>query len=202
MKAIARHRVGVIFGPVGDLNKIVTSFLLLQLNTQQSAIEFELLPPPPDDPLWPLLGSRHPIVRSVAEECAASFATRYGHFWSCLLERSIASEQVPPRIIVVSMARFATTCTHNCRWPLDSRTRNWQRYMAPPSLVEFVIFLVLRLAMGLIEPRLREASTFERQPSRKLDDYSSRKPPSSGLGCESRSSEPTLIKGGQATFSE
>lgn len=157
MKAIVRHRVGVIFGPVGDLNEIATSFLLLQLNTQQSAIEFELLPPPPDDPLWPLLESRHPVERSVAEECAASFVTRYEQFWSRLLKRSLASEQVPPRIIVVSMARFADNLYSTTLDGLSILALgNWKRYMAPPSLVEFVIFLVLRLAMGLIEPRLRE----------------------------------------------
>jgi hypothetical protein len=157
MEPIARHRIGVIFGPARDLNEVATTFLLLQLNTKQTIIEFELLPPPLTDPLWPLLHSRHRVARDEVEECSASFRSRYQQYWDDLLQGSIVSERMPQNIIIVSMARFSDNLYSTTLDGLSILALgNWKRYMAPPSLLEFIVFLVLRLAMGLIEPRLRE----------------------------------------------
>ncbi|MFY9557439.1 MAG: hypothetical protein WAV20_19110 [Blastocatellia bacterium] len=157
-KATGRSRVGVIFGPVDDLNVVAAGYLILHLNTLQHAIEFELVPSPPDNLLWPLL-SRKVVSRSEVEAAGIEFRDQYHEYWQRLLARSIASETPPSYLIVVSLARFAdnlySTTLHDVNVAILA-LGNWERYMAPPSLVEFITFLVFRLAIGLIDPRMRK----------------------------------------------
>ena len=158
-EAPTRARIGVVLGPVGDLNTVATRYLILQLNGLQDSLEFEILPEPSKDPLWNLLSSRQPIAREAVKECARGFATRYARYWGDLLSQSIASESVPDHIVVVSLARFAdnfysTTLDRLAILALG----NWKRYMAPPSLIEFISVLVVRLAIGLVDPSVRRSS--------------------------------------------
>jgi hypothetical protein len=160
MNALAgpRSRVGIVFGPVDNLNIVATAYLILHLNTLQDAIEFELVQAPTDNALWHLLSTRN-VDRCEVEEQALVFRDQYGRFWEKLLATSIASEEPPNHLIIISRATFAgnlySTTLHEPGIAILA-LGNWKRYMAPPSLVEFIIFLVLRMAMGLIDPRLRQ----------------------------------------------
>ena len=156
-KAKGRFRVGVIFGPVDDLNVTAAGYLILHLNTLQRAIEFELAPPPPDNTLWSLLSERA-VSRSAVMKAAVEFRDQYHKHWKVLLSHSIASEEPPDYLIVVSLAKFDdnlySTTLHDIGVAILA-LGNWERYMAPPSLIEFIIFLVYRLAIGLIDPEMR-----------------------------------------------
>lgn len=158
-RSTGRFRVGVIFGPVDDLNVVAAGYLILYLNTLQPAIEFELMLPPPDNSLWNLL-SEKVVERSAVEATVTKFRAQYHEHWQRLLESSIASEMAPPSyLIVVSLAKFAdnlySTTLHDDGVAILA-LGNWERYMAPPSLVEFITFLVFRLAIGLIDPQMRQ----------------------------------------------
>lgn len=153
-----RFRVGVIFGPVDDLNVAAAGYLLLHLNTLQRAFELELVPAPTESTLWPLL-SGELVRRDSVEAAAGTFLEQYRQYWQDLLARSIASEEVPRYLIIVSLARFDDNLYSTTIDDLGIgilALGNWERHMAPPSLIEFVTFLVIRSAMGLIDPQLRQ----------------------------------------------
>jgi hypothetical protein len=154
----SRFRVGVMFGPVDDLNVEAASYLILCLNTLQQTIEFELAPKPSESELWTLL-SQNEVERSRVEVAAASFQSKYETYWRELLSRSIASEEPPEHLVIISLARFSNKLYSTVlkdQGVIILALGNWERYMAPPSLVEAVVFLVLRSAMALIDPHLRE----------------------------------------------
>jgi hypothetical protein len=155
-KEVDRVRVGVLFGPVDDLNVVAAGYLILHLNTLQHALEFELMPPPPDNLLWSLL-SKKEVGRSEVETAVSRFRDLYSQHWQHLLAHSIASEDLPNHLIIISLARFddylySTVADSSIILALG----NWKRHMAPPSLVEFITFLVLRSAIALVDPQMRE----------------------------------------------
>ncbi|MEO7996201.1 MAG: hypothetical protein ABI852_02085 [Gemmatimonadaceae bacterium] len=151
-----RHRVGVMFVATGELNIEATSYLLLRLNREQSVFEFEIVQSPSDDALAKLL-TNSPVERKDVEALLPTFHDRYAVYWEKELLTAIANEVPPKFLIIVSLARFAD----NLYSTSDGGTAvlalgNWQRYMAPPSLVEFIITLTLTNAAGLIDTRLSD----------------------------------------------
>ena len=105
-EAIQRFRVGVIFGPVDDLNIVAAGYLILHLNILQRAIEFELVPAPTDNVLWSLLSNKESVSRGSVEVAAAGFRDQYHQYWHDLLARSIASEEEPQHLVIISLAKF------------------------------------------------------------------------------------------------
>ena len=97
----ARPRIGILLGPLGDLNTSALRFLILHLNTLQSAVEFEILPAPPSDPLWDLLASKIPVDRAETERIAAGFIGRYRDHWQHLLSTYGLSESFPHTVIIL-----------------------------------------------------------------------------------------------------
>jgi len=151
-----RVRVGVLFGPVDDLNIVAAGYLILHLNTLQRAIEFELMPPPPENLLWPLLSGKE-VDRDKVETAVGGFRDLYSQHWQDLLAHSIASEDQTTHLIIISLAKFDDYLYSTVVGSLVILALgNWKRHMAPPSLVEFITFLVLRSAIALIDPEMRE----------------------------------------------
>lgn len=155
-ESAGRARVGVLFGPVDDLNAVAAGYLILHLNTLQHALEFELMPPPPGNLLWSLLSEKE-VDRGEVETAVSGFRDLYNQHWQHLLSHSSASEDPPIHLIIISLARFhdylySTTVDSSVVLALG----NWKRHMAPPSLVEFITFLVLRSAISLVDPQMRE----------------------------------------------
>jgi hypothetical protein len=154
--ASKRQRVGIIFGPIGKLNVIATTYLILHLNNIQQVIEFEFLPSPEDDPFWKYLQLHVPINRIRAGALASQFKERYKSYWKNEISRTEASERVPENIIVISLVNFLDNYYSITVDGISILALgNWKRYMAPPSLLEFILILTIRLAIGLIDPRMR-----------------------------------------------
>lgn len=149
------ERVGILLGPVGDLNTRVVRFLLLYLNTLQSSLEFEFVPEPPESALLTALASTKPVDRDHVRQLAGQFLADYQAYWMELREDYELLGTPPPRVIVLSTARFSDNYYVTSAGSVGViALGNWERYMAPPSLVEFFIFVTLRTAVGLIDSRL------------------------------------------------
>lgn len=148
-------RVGILLGPVDDLNTRVVRFLILHLNTLQNSIEFEFIPPQNDSELLSFLDSKRPVDRRVAENLAGQFLVHYQPFWELLRAGYGLPDAPPSRVIILSTARFSDNYyTMSAGSVAVVALGNWKRYMAPPSLVEFFVFIALRLAAGLVDSNL------------------------------------------------
>lgn len=148
-------RVGVLIADDGELNQNALKYLVLQLNCLQRFIEFEFLPEPRDEPLFDLLRSGGTVDRGDARKRAPAFvsactsqftslATAYGLPPAC---------GIPPYFIVISLASFDDRHYLMAQGNLAvAALGDWERSMAPPSVVEIILTIVVRQAIGFICP--------------------------------------------------
>ena len=74
--SMAPVRIGVIFGPLGELNREALKYLVVHLNTLQSVFEYELLSVDPYDPLLVLLSQPLPVSLEDCRNELAPFSER------------------------------------------------------------------------------------------------------------------------------
>jgi hypothetical protein len=118
-------------------------YLVVQLNTLQSTFEYQILPTT-EDCLLKTLASGRKLERNVILTDLARFSREY----SANLNREIAEYRItasgPDHYILISRATFKDefymTGGHNIS---ILALGNWERFMAPPSLVEFILSMVL-----------------------------------------------------------
>jgi hypothetical protein len=134
-------------------------YLLLQLNTLQSAFEYLIVPTPPDN-LIETLTSGKPLDRKAILDDLPRFSGDYTRFLSDQIHRYGMSEDCPSHYIIISRATFTD------EYYMDGANNisllalgNWERWMAPPSLVEFVISMVLSSSIYAL-PSVRGLSHF------------------------------------------
>jgi hypothetical protein len=125
-------------------------FLLLQLNTLQSTFEYQFLPVP-DDSLLSRLASGKELERIGVERELPRFANAYSDF---LHRRAAAYELpavLPDQILVVSRATFSDRYYVTGSEDVTILALgNWERVMAPPSLVEFIVTLALSASVDTL----------------------------------------------------
>ena len=149
-------RVGVLLGDLGKLNKAALKYLIVHLNTLQRAFEFAVLPADPKDSVITLLSSNGPVDRRAVRDQLSAFGERTQAFLSRLSEQySLSQKTIPEGFILLTMAKF----TDN--WYAVSipgvrvlALGNWDRHMAPPSLLEAIVGLTLRHAVALVSSSL------------------------------------------------
>jgi hypothetical protein len=160
-------RIGVVTDPLGTENTAALRLLILHLNSLQTFFEFELLPGPPSDPLLALLASKWAINR---DQVKAEMEPFVKHMRGYVDEQKREFEEgqkyplesPPARFVILANALFDDNF-YSARMPNDAPTcaivalRNWKRSMAPPSLLEFFLVLVLRQAVALACPPLSGA---------------------------------------------
>lgn len=141
-------RVGVILGDLGKLNEAALKFLIVHLNTLQSVFEFELLAADHDDPLLKFLNDRHKVDRKRCRAMLPDFCARLiVQIKKEQEEYDLTDKSIPEGFILITMARFLDE-----HYGLKSENvqvqalGNWERNMAPPSIFEFIISLLLRQA--------------------------------------------------------
>jgi hypothetical protein len=154
------HRIALVsaLDPGGD---VAVRFLLLRLNVVQTAFEFEFIPLLTRDPFVDGLRGRGVLDRSETKVASDAFADR--------LERSAVAgaamfglpDEERQRVVVLSTARFADRF-YVTRTPRLSvlALGDWERTMAPPSLTEFFLSLVISEAITHAVPALRKAGHY------------------------------------------
>jgi hypothetical protein len=148
------QRIGIVFVGFEKANLAAFKYLLLQLNGVQSSFEYEILPTNPD-PFCDLLKASHEIDRALVKEAIPEFADRYSKQLAAQIAESNLSEAPPDYFIVVSLARltgeFYTTRRKNVS---VLALGNWERAMAPPSILEFIVTLVVRESVASVSAAL------------------------------------------------
>jgi hypothetical protein len=148
--------VGILLGDLGDVNTIALKYLILHLNALQTYFEFEFLPTDRNDPTLVLTRIADHVDRDRLRAELPAFAQRVQASVRKLShEYKLTQTAVPDRLILLTMARFSD------QWYSVSAPGirvlalgDWERGMAPPSLLEFFITLVLRQAVALVSPSL------------------------------------------------
>jgi len=150
-------RIGILLGR--DLSVIdvpALSYLILHLNRLQSTFEYEILPTPSDDPLFHELDAKRIVDRQKVKSMLPGFAERYKTNIEEQKEGFNLTEEVCSHIMVLTLARFddgyySFTIENIGIIALG----NWKRVMAPPSLFEFTLTLLLEESVLFLNPTLK-----------------------------------------------
>ena len=167
-------RIGITVGRVPSLNAAALRFLVLQMNCLQSRLEFEFLPTTPEflceflpgeyeflpttaqDDFCLMLCRRDPINADNVRAHAPKFLQNYREFLCEEVETFKIKESLPDHIVLITFAHL-----HNNYYTLRLKglsilaMGNWERYMALPSILEFLLTLILREAVAIVSPSLR-----------------------------------------------
>lgn len=153
---IVPTRIGVVFGSLGKLNVSALKYLIVHLNTLQRSFEFEIFTEMIADPLITLLGQTGMVDRDKCRGMLASFHGRMmEHIAKEAEEYGLVDHSLPVGFVLITMARFS-----DAHYGLKSgfvqvqALGDWDRKMAPPSIFEFILTLLLRQAVGLAAPSL------------------------------------------------
>jgi hypothetical protein len=144
------------------------------MNCLQHSFEFEFLPTDPrfeveflpDECEFPLtdalndycdmLSGKGLADRDLIREMTPEFLTSYRAFLQDWLDTFNIRESLPGHIVLVTLAKFSNNY-YTLREPGISilALGNWERGMAPPSILEFIVTLILREAVAATSPSLR-----------------------------------------------
>jgi hypothetical protein len=156
-QSILPSRIGILLGDLGEVNIVALKYLIVHLNTLQSDFEFEFCPTDKHDSVLKLTSKVSEIDRKSLRTELPNFLERTCTF---LIHRSqvykLSQTDFPDKFILLTMARFSDGYySVRVAGMTVLALGNWERHMAPPSLLEFFITLVLRQAVSLVSPSLR-----------------------------------------------
>lgn len=154
-------RIGVLLHGFGKTNLSAFRFLMLKMNSIQHVFDFEFLPFDTTDPFIESLSVKAKLDRDSVEKEIPSFLERYKKLlvFSTL---SFDLQEVPPdHFVLVTMARFSDNyyATHKGKLSILA-LGNWKRFMAPPSLLEFILILTLKEAFSALSPSIHDLYHF------------------------------------------
>lgn len=155
---LAALRIGVILVglPEQKGGTDTLRYLITHMNAVQSSVEFELYEPPPtaDLELLELLTSGSRVSREQARDLLPNsvdlMAQRLGR-----MMQSLSEQELPHRFVFVANSTFDDNYFSARRGRGSILAMgSWRTYMAPPSLVEFVLTLVIREVGATASPSL------------------------------------------------
>lgn len=152
-------RIGVlILNLEGESARRALSYLVLYLNRLQKFFEYELLPAEPGQhPLLQILNTRGPINR---KDTKASFFSGFHKEYAAAQDIYLTSykikEPLPDRFVILCDAVFndGYYLTGNEHLQVVA-LGNWKKEMAPPSIVEFFLTLLVRSSINLLSREMR-----------------------------------------------
>jgi hypothetical protein len=155
----APTRVGVILAALGKLNVVALKYLVVHLNTLQTSVEFEILSPNPKDELLVTLGEGKVVDRDMCRSMLPDFRNRMIQFIAGEQEAyDLADQSVPDNFAVISLAKFSDEHYGLKEKHIQVQALgNWERHMAPPSILEFIVVLLMRQAASFVVPSLSKS---------------------------------------------
>src|SRR5450631_17691 len=144
----APAKVGVILADLGKVNVTALKYLVVHLNTLQASIEFEFLAPDSDDPLLLSLAKDNVVDRETCRSMLPHFRERImRQFEKEQAEYNLADRSLPDSYVVISLTKFSDEHYGLKAGHVQVQALgNWERQMAPPSILEFIIVLLMRQA--------------------------------------------------------
>jgi hypothetical protein len=155
-------KIGILLGDLHTFNIPVLKFLVLQMNTLQQTFEYEFLPVNHEDKFLQKLSYRSSVNREELRKEVGAFRDRYQEYLSKEIEGyNVKDKQIPTYHVLVTLACFQDNYYSMVEKGLVILALgNWKRYMAPPSIVEFILILIVRHSVGSICIPLRGSVHF------------------------------------------
>lgn len=149
-------RIGVIVSPKPHLNEPALRSLVLAMNKEQDFIQFEFYNVYFDYLFIDMLAERRKYVdRNQVRGMLPDFMGDLRDDLAARCMEHELSEDLPSRYVIVSQCRFKDNYFTLREGPCSVLgLGNWHRFMAPPSLLEFVQVLLVREAVAAMSPGL------------------------------------------------
>ncbi len=149
-------RIGLLISGFKKIDLSALKYLILQMNSLQSTFEYEFLPTRTGDGLLKLLSSKSPVNREKVKNIITSFIDDYKKYLSTQIASYKLKESPPDYFVLVTMARYSDNFYSARKGPLSVLALgNWKRDMSPPSLLEFILTLIVREAISSVSKSLR-----------------------------------------------
>ncbi|RJQ74470.1 hypothetical protein D5S17_22865 [Pseudonocardiaceae bacterium YIM PH 21723] len=147
-------RLGIVVIPARGLNIPALQYMILAMNREQDLVQFEFFRFPPDTHRLLLALQGGPKVsRRDIEELLVEFQEQAQVDIAYRNKDHGLSEAPPDKFVVVSQCRFEDNFYMAYAPGIAVLAMgNWQRFMAPPSYVEFVQALLVRAAIAALSP--------------------------------------------------
>jgi hypothetical protein len=144
-------RVGIVFAAFPAKDTTPYKYFLLLLNSLQRSCEFELFDVNEDDDFIRTLDSKI-VDADTARNGLEEFGVRLRHHIALAIKAHDLAVEQPDQIIVVTGVTLSDY-HYLIRRKLTTMLAvgQWERVMAPPSLVEFLQLLVLRAPYSALE---------------------------------------------------
>jgi hypothetical protein len=159
----APHKIGVVFGKMGRVRLPALKFLIVHLNTLQTVLEFEILPTPVSPVVDQLDGRRRmklDEVRNGVKDFYTDLKKRIKADEESIRPLQMAVPTVPENIVLLTMGRLdqGYYTIGEPQTPVKViALGDWKRELAPPSILEFFVTLLLRQSIALLSPKLRSS---------------------------------------------
>lgn len=136
-------RVAVVLADLGGLPIPALQYLILSLNKLQREVEFEFPPVEPDEPFLAGLAKGTTVNTSKFMEEAPQYLSSVHEELANYASGYALSYNKGTRIVIVSLATLDRNW-YEVAQPTYSALflGDWEGYMAPPSLLEFIVTLV------------------------------------------------------------
>jgi hypothetical protein len=146
--------VAVVLSKDKEVDNFAVRFLITHLNTIQSAFEYEIITFV--DTLLDGLEAGEEVDREEIRKLSAGFTAGLAAFYEDQNREYRLKEPVPPYSVVIGLATFSDSY-YSMRQGRVSviAPGNWRRQMAPPSLLEFILTLIVRESVAAVSPTLR-----------------------------------------------
>lgn len=148
-------RVGILLGDLKKINLTALKYLLLSLNVRQRLFEYEFLPCDSNDPFLRFLSEKGLVNRKSARDRVQGFVERHRTFLSTQNSIFKLQEEPPDYFILITMVKFDDNYYSMRKDQLSVLALgNWERSMAPPSILEFLLSLTIRETVAAVSKRL------------------------------------------------
>lgn len=145
---------------LNDLHVPALKYLILCLNSLQSTFEYQFLPQPKRSRFLNYLSGSTPKDRMLVQREVPRFLSEYKAFLADTQRQfPHLHEPLPEYYIVISLARFSDNFYLAESGQLGIiALGNWERFMAPPSLLEFILNLVIVESVYLVSTTIGHLS--------------------------------------------
>ena len=149
-------RIGLLLCGFKKINLSALKYLILQMNSLQRTFEYEFLPTKPGDKFLEFMSSKSPINREKVKDKIPAFIDDYKKYLSSQIASYQLKESLPDYFVLVTMARYSDNFYSTRKGDLSVLALgNWKRAMSPPSLLEFILTLIVREALSSVSKSLR-----------------------------------------------
>lgn len=141
-------RIGIILTSLGGLDTKALKYLVLFQNTLQESFEFQFLPTPENNNFLKQFDSPEPVDREAVEKKTGKFVRGYTDWLKRTAGGYELTYEPPDAFALISTARFSDNYYTTNKDDLHIIALGlWQRHMAPPSIVEFFLTLLVGIAI-------------------------------------------------------